>query len=210
MPFFVHLFYENGISVKAATLRKVPLSSVKELQSFLGLVNWFRDLIPNCANVALPLTKLLTTSATWVWTSSQQQALEALVDHIQSEPLLNHFKDHCFYWREWFRNRGWMSPEDPESDVKPIHFWSRKLRTAELNYAIPEKELLAIVSLTEANRPYFTKLLLKRITNRVLSSVQFSVNDSVTGQNPFFLALGQHPRGREPENLILGHCHFCT
>ena len=87
-------FSSQGISPdqsKAAALRKLPLSNVKELQSFLGLTNWFKDFIPNYANLALPLTSLLPKNAKWQWGSEHQKALNALVDIIQSHPCLSHF-----------------------------------------------------------------------------------------------------------------------
>ncbi len=151
VPFCGHIFSAAGIGVdplKAATLQKLPLSNVKELQSFLGLVNWFKDFIPDYAMRALPLTKLLVTSAPWEWTKSQQEALEYLVNRIQSGPVLSHFnpnkKTVVFTDASDFAIGGWIGQleyEDEESELKPVVFWSRKLQKAELNYAIPEKEL---------------------------------------------------------------------
>jgi hypothetical protein len=85
---------EKGVTVdpaKAATLKKTPLSNVKELQSFLGLVNWFKDFIPNYANIAVPLTDLLSSNTPWRWGKTEQNALEILVDKVQSKPILSLF-----------------------------------------------------------------------------------------------------------------------
>jgi transposase InsO family protein len=51
---------------------------------------------------------------------------------------------------------GWIAQPQASGKLQPVVFWSRKLQKAELAYAIPEKELLALVSLVEAHRPYFS------------------------------------------------------
>ena len=101
----------------------------------------------------------MVNSASWEWTEAQQVALEVLVDRIQSQPILRHFdpskRTVVFTDASDYAIGGWIGQEVEDStDIKPVVFWSRKLRKAELNYAIPEKELLAIVALTEAYRPY--------------------------------------------------------
>lgn len=135
------------------------MSNIKEFQSFLGLINWFKDFIPDYPDVALPLTKLLVDSAYWDWTEAQQVALEVLVDRIQSQPILRHFdlskRAVVFKDASDYAIGGWIGQElEDSTNIKPVVFWSRKLRKAELNYAIPEKELLEIIALTEAHRPY--------------------------------------------------------
>ena len=44
-----------------------PPQSVKELQSFLGFINFYRRLIPHFAKPAKQLTKLLKKEAVWEW-----------------------------------------------------------------------------------------------------------------------------------------------
>jgi hypothetical protein len=60
---------------KTTCLKKTPLFNVKELQSFLCLINWFRDFIPDYATVALPLTSLLPKESVWKWGPQQQRSL---------------------------------------------------------------------------------------------------------------------------------------
>ena len=42
-----------------------PPSTVKEIQSFIGLANYFRQLIPHFSAIAAPLTKLVGKSTGW-------------------------------------------------------------------------------------------------------------------------------------------------
>src|SRR5439155_24587474 len=65
----------------------------KELQSFLGLANYYRKFIANFSNIALPLT-----DTTWnntqgnlrpiEWTQSMQTAFDALKEALTSAPCL--------------------------------------------------------------------------------------------------------------------------
>ena len=53
-----------------------PPQDVKQLQSFLGTVNFYRRFLPKCAQVLRPLTDLLRGNPkTLVWTAAAQRAL---------------------------------------------------------------------------------------------------------------------------------------
>jgi hypothetical protein len=54
-----------------------PTQDVKQLQRFLGMVNFYRHILPNCAQVLRPLTELLKGGAkTLEWTASTQEAFQ--------------------------------------------------------------------------------------------------------------------------------------
>jgi len=59
----------------------------KELQSFLGFLNFYRRFIRNFAELSLPLTKL-TGKAEWTWEQEQQDAFDALKEAITNDPVL--------------------------------------------------------------------------------------------------------------------------
>jgi hypothetical protein len=55
-----------------------PPQDVKQLQRFLGMVNFYRRFLPKCAQVLRPLTDLLKGGAkTLEWTASAQEAFQA-------------------------------------------------------------------------------------------------------------------------------------
>ena len=56
-----------------------PPSTVKSLQRFLGLANWFRRFIPDFATIAAPLTQLLHKNAVWNWTPECDTASKSFV-----------------------------------------------------------------------------------------------------------------------------------
>ena len=65
------LIDKNGICVnprKIVPLTNMPQpTNVKQLQSFLGAVNYYSKFIPNMADIAKHLYKLIEKNAIWEW-----------------------------------------------------------------------------------------------------------------------------------------------
>ncbi len=54
-----------------------PPQDIKQLQRFLGMVNFYRRFLPNCAQVLKPLTDLLKGGAKSLqWTATDQEAFQ--------------------------------------------------------------------------------------------------------------------------------------
>jgi hypothetical protein len=51
---------------------------VKDVQAFLGLAGYYRQLIPDFATTANPLSNLTSKGTTWEWTAAHQLAFEVL------------------------------------------------------------------------------------------------------------------------------------
>jgi hypothetical protein len=60
----------------------------KQLQSFLGLVNFYRRFIPAAAKVLLLLTDMLRTDQDWVWSSAMQHSFQLIKDTLTSVAVL--------------------------------------------------------------------------------------------------------------------------
>ena len=61
-----------------AILTMPPPRTVKELQSFMGKVNYIRRFIPGLAQLIAAFTPLLKKGASFVWTSTQQEAFQKI------------------------------------------------------------------------------------------------------------------------------------
>src|SRR5258707_837183 len=61
---------------------------VKEVQSFLGFVNFYQKFICNFSDVAHPLYALTHKTQRWVWGSPEQKAFDALKKAVTSAPVL--------------------------------------------------------------------------------------------------------------------------
>ena len=82
---------EKGIRMDPNKVKAVTtwptLTTKRELQQFLGFVNFYRRFVKGFAEIAKPLTKL-TGKNEWFWTELQRKAFEELKNKITSERTL--------------------------------------------------------------------------------------------------------------------------
>ena len=74
-----------------------PPNKVKELQMFLGFVNYFASYIPFYTWITKPLYKLLSKEEHWEWTPIHQEAFELCKTALKSAPILAHPMDGRAY-----------------------------------------------------------------------------------------------------------------
>ncbi|XP_060130523.1 uncharacterized protein K02A2.6-like [Zootoca vivipara] len=121
-----------------------------ELQSFLGLINFYHSFLPQKASVAEPLHRLLHKKTVWRWGREQQKAFDSLREMLSSRSVLAHYDESkplvlaCD--ASQYGLGAVLSHREPDGSEKPISFYSRTLSPTERNYAQIDKEALAIVS----------------------------------------------------------------
>ena len=129
-----------------AVLRIEEPKTIKQLRSFIGMINYYRDVWPRRSHLLAPLTKLMKKdkSKKFEWGPEQKQAFEALKKMIAKETLLaypNFNKPFDIHTDASDYQLGAVISQNN----KPIAFYSRKLNSAQRNYTTAEKELLSIV-----------------------------------------------------------------
>ena len=120
---------------------------VKDIESFLGFVNFYRRFIQNFSYTVKPLNDLKWKKE-WKWNEEHQKAFEELKEKITSQPVLFLPKRE-----EKFRVEintsghaiGRVLSQEQEGKRKLIAFLFRIMQSVERNYEIYDKELLAIV-----------------------------------------------------------------
>ena len=80
MQYLGHRIDANGIhatgeKLDAVLMAPVP-SSVPQLRSFLGMINYYSKFIPNLATLLNPLNELLRKDVQWKWTDQREQAFK--------------------------------------------------------------------------------------------------------------------------------------
>ena len=130
-------------------------TTVKQLRSFIGMVNFYRTMWKRRADIMAPLTaltKIKKGSLQSVWTDQHDEAFRKTKAIICEEVLLA-YPDP---------NKPFVIQTDASDkqlgafilqDNKPVAFFSRKLTGAQTRYPIPDKEALSIVETLQEFRP---------------------------------------------------------
>ena len=127
-----------------AILKIAPPKNIRHLRSFLGAVNYYRDLWMRRAHLLTPLNNLTRKGTKWNWGPAQDRAFENIKRVMARETLLyypNFNKPFEIHTDASLHQLGSVISQDGH----PIAFYSRKLRDGQHNYTTTERELLAIV-----------------------------------------------------------------
>ena len=68
-----------------------PPKTVKQLQAFLGFINFYQKFILGAAEKSLPLTELTKKNQKWKWKDKHQRAFDKLKEELLRAPLLGYF-----------------------------------------------------------------------------------------------------------------------
>ena len=144
---------------KTEAISNLPTpETVKEVRSFLGMAGYYRQCVPQFANVAAPLVRLTKKHARFAWGQEQQEAFEVLKELLISSRVMAHpdtskpyklYTDACDY-----AIGAILLQEDNEGVERPIQYISKQLAGAQLNWATIEKEAYAVVHALTKLRPY--------------------------------------------------------
>jgi hypothetical protein len=87
-----HLITHQGIQPVAKKVQAIhnlkPPTTTKQLQSFIGIVNYYQDMCIKQSHILAPLTKLVSKKHKSVWEKEQQHAFEMIKTVISKETLL--------------------------------------------------------------------------------------------------------------------------
>ena len=119
-----------------------PPNDVKELQSFLGMVNYLNRFSPILAQASEPIRNLNKQGVPYQWQPEQQQAFEQIKDIISKAPVLAFYdvnKENVIQSDASLKGLVCVLLQDG----KPVCYASRSLSEAEKRYSNIERELLA-------------------------------------------------------------------
>jgi RNase H-like domain found in reverse transcriptase/Reverse transcriptase (RNA-dependent DNA polymerase)/Integrase zinc binding domain/Chromo (CHRromatin Organisation MOdifier) domain/gag-polyprotein putative aspartyl protease len=162
VSFLGHVINEHGIHVqqhKVKAVRDWPTpTSRTQVKAFLGLTGYYRKFVSGYSRVAMPLTELTKISRRFEWGAEQQRAFDQLKEGLTSAPVLAHPDPTRQYLlntdASGFAIAAVLSQQQEDGKVRPVAYYSRKMNSAERNYDVHDKELLAIVMAVKHWRCY--------------------------------------------------------
>ncbi|XP_062527926.1 uncharacterized protein K02A2.6 isoform X1 [Bombyx mori] len=139
---------KNPDKVKAILDAAIP-KNLNELQSFLGLINYYRNFVPNASSILSPLHFLLQKGVKWHWNYEQDVAFTCVKKMLASEQVLAHFitdaKTIVTVDASPVGLGAILSQEDRNGVERPVSYASRSLTPAEKKYSQIQKEATAII-----------------------------------------------------------------
>jgi cleavage and polyadenylation specificity factor subunit 1 len=129
-------------------------ATVKQLQAFLGLFNFYRRFIPAAAKLVLPLTRSLRGSpkgmTPLVWSPAMAAAFQAAQVALSSSAVLAHpvaGAELSLVTDASATHVGAVVQQRRRGQAwRPLGFFSAQLNKAEINYSAFDTELLAVVA----------------------------------------------------------------
>ncbi|KAG1391545.1 hypothetical protein G6F60_012514 [Rhizopus arrhizus] len=144
----------TGIKVDKNKLTNVeswPIpKTCKDIQRFMGLINYFRDFIPMISEVAAPIDSLRNDPhVDKNWTSLHTERFKALKNILQSKHIL-HYPDlnkkmYVATDASQYGAAAVLFQKDEKGRIKHIAFVSQSLSPSQRNWSTTKRELYAII-----------------------------------------------------------------
>ncbi|BHF63933.1 hypothetical protein SprV_0200692900 [Sparganum proliferum] len=148
-----------------------PPTSKRQLQSFLGMVNFYRRFLPNCADLMLPLTNLLSgPKGPLELRGHALTAFERIKTSLADATLLTHPAPEAPLSLMVDASTvavGAVLQQHINNSTRPLAFFSKKLSPAETRYSTFGRELLAIYLATTNHLHLPSDPILTNITREI-------------------------------------------
>jgi hypothetical protein len=122
---------------------------LKEIQTFLKFVNFYRRFIKNFFKIVKSLVKLTRKNQLFFWSKDCQAALNELKKRVIETSVLSYFSSELKTFLESdsfdYVSIGILSQKEDDDLIKSVTYFSKTLSLAECNYEIYDKKLLAII-----------------------------------------------------------------
>ncbi len=123
--------------------------NLKEIQSFVRFINFYRHFIKNFSKLVKSFTQLTRKNTSFVWNEIYVQVFDNLKKQVSLISILRHFDlkwqailkiDASNYVKDEI-----LSQYDDEKVLHSMIFYSKSMILAEINYHIYDKKLLVII-----------------------------------------------------------------
>jgi ribonuclease HI len=157
VAFLGHVLSAKGVAVDPSKIEAVSkwqsLKSMTEIRSFLGLAGYYRRFIENFSKIAKPMTELLKSNTSYVWSDKCEASFQELKTRLTTTPVLtlpDASKDFVVYCDASRQGLGCVLMQGG----KVVAYASRQLRKHEENYPTHDLELAAVIHALKIWRHY--------------------------------------------------------
>ena len=172
---------EKGIMPDAGQVQKIldwqSPDTKSQLESFIGLANYYREFIKDFAKIIAPLNKLKSKNVEFVWTDETEEAFQNVKIALTTEPVLALPNEEGLFILDTDASAvaiaGILQQKQMVRGVEKtvvINYGSRGLRGSERNYGAAKLEMLAALIFIEHNRKFlYGKRFIIRCDNMAFS-----------------------------------------
>lgn len=170
----------NPKKIKAIMERDAP-RNLRELRSFIGMCNYYRNLIPKFAERAAVLYELLRDGVKYEWTVERGEAFENLRKALVSAPILRHpdmRQEFILYSDASDEAAGDQLCQTDENGIEySVDNRSKLFNKFERNMGISEKEMAAVVYGVREFRHFLIGRHFKIVTDHSALTYLFSIKE---------------------------------
>jgi Retroviral aspartyl protease./Reverse transcriptase (RNA-dependent DNA polymerase). len=120
--------------IKAITKLKPP-TTMHQLRSFIGLINYYKEMWPHRSHIMSPLTSL--TGHKFLWENTCQKAFDKIKTIIAQDVLLS-YPNHNLPFEIYTDASDYQLGSVIKQHNKPVAYFSKKLNKAQMNYTVEE------------------------------------------------------------------------
>lgn len=160
--FLGHVISKDGIQMDPDKIKAIqnfqPPKTRKQIQSFLGFINFYRKYIRDLSEQTSKLSDLLKKGTPWNWTDQHQTTFMEIKELFLKDIIIQYPNFNEDFYISTDASRTAIGAElfqfDNKGNHKTLGFISRTLQGAEKNYHTTELELLAIIYACKKFRNY--------------------------------------------------------
>ena len=157
-----HIVSVEGVRIDPSRVEAIQTltlpRSKKEVQAFLGKINFLRRFVSNFAELVKHITIMLRNGNEVKWTAEPREYFVQIKRALTEAPMLissDYSKDFLiFSFASCDTIEAVLLQRSGQGREQPIAFYSKALRDAKLRYEIMEKKAYALVKALKAFRFY--------------------------------------------------------
>ena len=123
----------------SAIMRIAEPRTRKQLRSFIGVVNYYRDMWIKRSHMLAPLASLTSKTVKWKWGDKERAAFK-MAKRIMAQEVMLAYPDFSKPFQIHTDASHYQLGAVIFQEGKPIAFYSRKLNDAQTRYTTTERE----------------------------------------------------------------------